>query len=141
MPAYFRRDSSSSGDDGLQRLSVASGFVLWAVLRYEVLCLHATKFRLNKMTCAPNNISSSVANAGFFELFDHVAAAVPLPRTRSEKELLGDWGAKESYPIFTQDTQLCWVEQGAPPLEPSAEKSKVQKEQESSQEKAPKKTV
>jgi hypothetical protein len=134
-------EDSSSGDDGLQRLSVASGFVLWAVLRYEVLCLHATKFRLNKMTCAPNNISSSVANAGFFELFDHVAAAVPLPRTRSEKELLGDWGAKESYPIFTQDTQLCWVEQGAPPLEPSAEKSKVQKEQESSQEKAPKKTV
>lgn len=98
--------------DSPQRLSTASGFVMWAVLRYEVLCLHATKFRLNRKTCAPNNISSSVENAGFFELFDHIAAAVPLPSTPLEKESLGDWGAQqEMYPTFQQDEQLCWVEQ------------------------------
>ena len=78
-----------------RRLCAASGCALWAVLRYEVLCLHATKFRLNKKTCAPNNISSSVENAGFFELFDYIAEAVPLPSTPSEKQTLGDWGAQE----------------------------------------------
>lgn len=105
-------------DGGQQRLSAASGFALWAVLRYGVLCLHATKFRLNKKTCAPNNISSSVESAGFFELFDHIAAVIPLPSTSSEKEALGDWGA-ESYPIFRQDAQLCWAEEEeeeTPPL-------------------------
>ena len=92
--------------------SKVPGVAAVEVLRYEVLCLHATKFRLNRQTCAPNNISSSVENAGFFELFDHIAAAVPLPSTPLEKETLGDWGAQqEMYPTFQQDEQLCWVEQ------------------------------
>jgi len=86
-PATMAEDAEEEEEDGggQQRLSAASGFVLWAVLRYEVLCLHATKFRLNKQTCAPNNISSSVENAGFFELFDHIAAVVTLPSTLLEK--------------------------------------------------------
>lgn len=108
LPTEITKDAEHE-NDGLQRLSTASGIVLWAVLRYEVLCLHATKFRLNKNTCAPNNIASSVDNAGFFELFDHIAAAVPLPSTPFEKQFLGEWGA-ENYPTFRQDKRLCWVE-------------------------------
>ena len=113
-PPVAADDAKEQPDEIPQRLCVASGCALWSVLRYEVLCLHATKFRLNRKTCAPNNISSSVENAGFFELFDYIADAVPLPSTPSEKQALGDWGAQEMYPIFRQDAQLCWVEQRSP---------------------------
>ena len=44
--------------------------LLEAVLRYESLYLHASKFRLGRRTTAPNNIKAAVPKAGFLELFD-----------------------------------------------------------------------
>lgn len=56
-----------------------SGLVLPAVFRHETLCLHATKFRLNARTAAPNNVTASVPGSGFLELVDELKDGLPLP--------------------------------------------------------------
>ena len=103
---------SPSGVAKQPRLTAGSGCLLWVILRHEALCLHATKFRLNRRTCAPNNIQQSVPNAGFLEMFDHLADAVALPADSAQRRVLGDWG-EESYPVFEQTERLLWRERSA----------------------------
>ena len=103
---------SASGVAKQRRLTAGSGCLLWVILRYEALCLHATKFRLNRTTCAPNNIKQSVPNAGFLEMFDHLADAVALPAGSAQRRVLRDWG-EESYPAFEQTERLLWRERSA----------------------------
>ena len=52
--------------------------LLEAVLRYESLYLHASKFRLGRRTTAPNNIKAAVPKAGFLELFDILVRGVAM---------------------------------------------------------------
>ena len=65
--------AAAAGESRRRRL-----VLLEAVLRYESLYLHASKFRLGRRTTAPNNIKAAVPKAGFLELFDILVRGVAM---------------------------------------------------------------
>ena len=100
----------------VSQLSAPSGFFLYALLWWEVLQWHATKWRLCTRTCSPWQLASPVKDAGFLELVDLIKLHVPPPAAEigeeeaSEQrvqrgrsgERVGAFGEREHYPILTQ---------------------------------------